>query len=114
MTIRFFPFGNPDGTPCDYWNPAFTINKHFLTCDEKCRIKGEISSQGNPAGAQPRCSDTWFQAFGFLDKYFRFSERILQFLAAVSLLLLFQGSCPEVSFHSIRAKPAEVFCGISL
>jgi hypothetical protein len=27
-----------------FWNPEFTINKHFLTCDEKYRIKGEISS----------------------------------------------------------------------
>jgi hypothetical protein len=35
------------------WNLEVRINKHFLTCDEKCRIKGEISSPGNPAGTCP-------------------------------------------------------------
>jgi|SRR5271168_1036095 len=32
--------------------PEFAINKQFLTCDEKCRIKGEISSRGSTAKAR--------------------------------------------------------------
>ena len=98
--------------PQPFWNPEFTINKHFLTCDEKCRIKGEISSLGNPAGTHLALPAFGIRAQILLTSICPSLNAPCSSLA-VGFPVFLLGSWGAVSLHSVWALFMEVVRGVS-